>query len=412
MPEEIVFRMVLDASDLQRIMSVGPGQVAGGAGPAVSGGAGGGGAERATPVRPDPSFMSIFKPLVALEAIKVGITTLVENSQVMSTYLGAFKKIIGAAVDLLLAPLTPFLNVAMLFMTTLLQALVESGIFQEMLAWSQSIAKDMATWITEHAPAIKAAVRKTVEILSSVVSVLGNIITTIVTWWSRIYNWLDTHLGPVGGLLKGILKYTTIAAGVMATGLIPGPLGMPGRLAFGAARGIGGVGAGAIAGRGLAGGLFGGGAMSMLGLGAAGIGAGFLGSTLMQKGGAPNWAAGAMGMGLAGAGIGAAIGLPFGGIGAVPGAAIGGGIGLLAGGTIGAVGAMGGLGNVPGIGTLFGGGTGGGGGKVDIKNSGNVEGSHNVINIDQHIDGGGEEAAREAVDALERELGGTSFTRS
>src|SRR3989304_4605444 len=111
---EFVGKVMLDASELMKALGMGGGKVTAGGGTPVSGG---GSEEEQTKVIQkgmrksfkDPSFMSIFRPLVALEGLK----SLVMNSRVANTYLGAMGKMFSAAIDMLLMPFTPIFNLLM-----------------------------------------------------------------------------------------------------------------------------------------------------------------------------------------------------------------------------------------------------------------------------------------------------------
>src|SRR6476659_10386849 len=105
MNQNVTFTMKFDPSDLKtlasQISAIFGGKASGGGGGTINTagptGTGGGGTS-------NPSFMSIFKPLAALEAIEQGIKFVVKNSSVANTYLGAMGKMFGAAMDLLLIP--------------------------------------------------------------------------------------------------------------------------------------------------------------------------------------------------------------------------------------------------------------------------------------------------------------------
>ena len=165
MVEEIVFRVVLDPSDLERLMGVGPGVVAG-AGKGAGGGVvpaqgqvlpeqpGGEGVK----VKQDPSFKSIFKPLAALTVMEKTLGGILKHSSIANSYLGAMGKMFGAAIDMLLMPLTPIFNLLMVAMGKLLQWLVTSGILEKLYVVFTKVSeniKAMVMWAQEIWRAIK-----------------------------------------------------------------------------------------------------------------------------------------------------------------------------------------------------------------------------------------------------------------
>jgi hypothetical protein len=382
--------MVLDASDLQRVMAAGgvamPGGGVGGH-PAGGGGTG-------VMVRPDPSFMSIFKPLAAMEIIKVGISELVRSSQVVGSYVDAYRRIFGAFADLIMAALSPFLNVGMLFMTTILQSLIQSGLFQKLLLWSQSLAKDMSKWINDHAPQIEAFVKNVVERTGDVFRIIGDVGGWIIDKFTDVTGWLDNHLGGFGSFAADALRILAVIAAAVVIGkgisaVVPG-MGMLGM-------GWGAGGAGLSLGKGLMSmatmGPGGVGPLGALGTAGLGIGGGLLAGYGLEKAGAPNWAQNAARAGLMGAGIGGMFG--------PEGALIGGGLGL---GMAGLEAAGVPIDKIPGLGKLFkppGGGGGGGGGDTNVQNSGNI------VNLNVDVSGmkDPEGAAKQMIEEANRNLG-------
>lgn len=259
-----------------------------------------------------PSFMSIFKPLVALEAVKTGVKTLVQHSSIANAYLGAMGKMFGAAVDLLLLPFTPLLNMLMLAMGKLIQWLVTSGLLEK----------------------IHEGVLNVVNFLQEMGDNLRNI-------WNAIkeFNIADLAKG-IGGSIKDVAKFAIehpIEAAVLAGATALMARGAW-RFLFGAPTARGGFGAGFMgagaAARGLGGGsaIVGLGRAGMIGAGAAGLGY----SMYQAATGGKVLGMGGIGGGLAGAGMAAAGGAMIGGtIGSVV-PVIGTGIGAGAGAAIGA----------------------------------------------------------------------------
>ena len=76
----------------------------------------------------NPSFMSIFKPLAFLELINKGISFIVKNSSVANTYLGVMGKVFGAAMDLLLIPFLPILNLLLVGLGKLVEWLARDDV--------------------------------------------------------------------------------------------------------------------------------------------------------------------------------------------------------------------------------------------------------------------------------------------
>jgi hypothetical protein len=380
--------MVLDPSDMQRFLAAAaPG--GGGFGGPPAGGfttTGGGGAAHT-----DPSFMSIFKPLAALEIIKGGIAQLVASSQVMGSYLDAGRKIVGAFADLLMAALSPFINVGLMFMTTLLSAFVSSGLFQKLLAWSQAMSKDMAKWINDHAPQIEAFVKSAVEVAGKIFSVVGDVGGQIISKFVALHEWFDNHLGGFGdwmGKIMVVLAAIAVGVGVSkGLGMLPGlgMLGLPASAAMGGASVLGKI------------------PPAMLlrgGVGVAGLAGGKMaGDWVAQQTGEDQYANMAQ-LGIQGAGLGFMVGGPMG-------AAVGGLAGL-------AAADLEGLGvpldKIPGLGGLFRHGSAAAqqGSQTNVQNSGNT--MNTTINVNGATDA---KAVSDSVaDELDRKFGGIYNTRS
>lgn len=282
----------------------------------------------------DPSFMSIFKPIAALSVIEKTLGGVLARSTVANTYLGAMGKMFGAAIDMLLLPLTPIFNLIMVVMSKLLQWLVTSGILQklyEVFSRAAEYLRGILDWIAQVWTALKEFD-------------LGKLAKLII---EGVVNAVKTAVkDPMGALA---------AVGTVAgIGLMASKLPLVGGIFGGAAGGLGGLGARGAAGLG---GMAGGGALAGLGIAAAGVGGGYLGYTGIQESREGSW----MGVGKSAAG-GALLGGAVGSV--VPG--IGTGVGAAAGGLIG-----GGLGLAGKFGLLGGGGEQAGGAQ-SIENVGNV----------------------------------------
>lgn len=250
---EIIVKMILSADELEKFIGAAPG----GAQVSVT--------QAPTKVaveKASPAFMSIFKPLVALEAVKVGIKSLVAHSSIANTYLGAMGKMFGAAVDLLLLPFTPLLNMLMLGMSKLIQWLITSGMLEK----------------------IHAGVLNVVTFLEDMGENLRNIWRAV-----RDFNVADLATG-IGGSIADIAKFSiqhpieaAVLAGasaLMARGAWRFLFGAPGAGAAGGAAG-GGAAGGAAAGAGGGAAAAGGGIVGPLIGGAALVGGG---AYIMGKG--------------------------------------------------------------------------------------------------------------------------------
>lgn len=311
----------------------------------------------------DPSFMSIFKPLVALEGLKA----LVSNSRVANAYLGGMGKMFSAAIDLLLLPFTPLFNLLMVAMSKLIGWLIDSGVLE---------------WVAE-------GVDKLVNLMGGFVNWIKVMFTDPVEGFKQALGWLWDRIKEFFGnpkeWFKNAAQLAVAGAGVLGAAAMMPVVGGPIRAGIGAA--VGGLGGllGFGGGKGDkppspgggGGGFRMGGMGRMLGGGAlmaGGLGLGMIGG---QQGGAAGTASRIGGMGMMGAGAGLMVGGPMG-------ALVGGGLGLgvgaldqgLLGGKIGKFMGMGG-----------GGGGGGGGGDVtgDIKNIGTQNITMNVYVKDKEM---------------------------
>jgi hypothetical protein len=388
---EYIGKISLDASELMKVLGMGAG--AGGGGGGMAAGTGGpataGDLKQQENIRKgmgkahkDPSFMSIFKPLVALEGVKA----LVANSRVANAYLGGMGKMFSAAIDLLLLPFTPIFNLLMVAMSKLIGWLIDSGVLE---------------WVAE-------GVEKLVDLFGGFVNWVkllftdpGKAIMDAIKWlWSQIKAFFKDPIGSLGKIAQvGIAGAGVLGAAAMMP-VIGGPIraglgavagGIGGMLGFGRGRGGGGGGAPVPVGGGGGRGLRMGGMGRMLGGGALMAGGLLGGQALGQQGGTMGTLGRIGGMGMMGAGAGLMFGGPMG-------AAVGGGIGL-------GVGALdqtllgGKIGNFLGMGGKGGGGGGGGGGKIaeNIKNVGTQNVTFNIYVKDK-------EMVKEIYDKLDEQM--------
>lgn len=251
MNEEVVFRMVVDASDLKEIMAGHVGNFHGGGGGggsiASSGGDAGamlGGGKGAPTNASNPSFMSIFKPLAALAAIEKILGGILKNSQVANTYFGAMGKVFGAAIDMLLIPFIPLFNLIMVGISKLVAWLITSGVLEKIQAVMERAAKyleSIAGWIGKVFTAIKEL--NFAKLGALIIQGMGAAIKTALS-------------DPLGAIATGL---SALAAAIIANKMMGG---LPGKaLGWGGrAIGMGGSGGGTVArgGGGGLGGMFGG----------------------------------------------------------------------------------------------------------------------------------------------------------
>lgn len=140
----VVFTMKFDPADLAKLAAQITAALGGG------GGSGGGAASPANPLTKsgssNPSFMSIFKPLLALEFIKKALDTVVRNSSVANAYLGAMGKVFGAAMDLLLIPFLPIFNLLLVGLAKLVEFLSREDV-QRFLEKIMNVISNIANWL-------------------------------------------------------------------------------------------------------------------------------------------------------------------------------------------------------------------------------------------------------------------------
>ncbi len=350
---EYVGKISLDASELMKVLGMGGGAGGGGGGAGAAGGPPTAGdlkqqqniQKGMIKAHKDPSFMSIFKPLVALEGVK----SLVANSRVANAYLGSMGKMFSAAIDLLLLPFTPIFNLLMVAMSKLIAWLIDSGVLE---------------WIGE-------GVENLVKMMDWAWNALKDIASAIANFgkmmWEAAPEWLKTGLKAIAKVaekiadvlhLGDIAKTVAAGAAVLGTAAMMPIIGGPIRAGLGlAARGVGALGMGAF---GMARGGGGGGGGMQMGLPGFGMGGGGGGGMMARMGlsggrglfGANRFVSGmGMGIGATGlnmaaggrsdiwgsaarvgsmAGYGAMMGSPFGPMGMGIGAGVGGAVGLAA----------------------------------------------------------------------------------
>ena len=141
---EVRIRFIADTQDVERkLAAIGP---AGGGPPRMAKPPGaapaGAGEDPPVAVKPSPSFMSIFKPLVALEMLK-GMSRFLSDLVRQSTVLGAFittwMKMLVALVDMVVMPFAPLLNLFGVFMSQMMGWLARSGILEKMADWVNTL---------------------------------------------------------------------------------------------------------------------------------------------------------------------------------------------------------------------------------------------------------------------------------
>lgn len=257
-------------------------------------------------VKPDPSFMSLFRPLAAVEAVSEATRGILRNSNVANNYLGNMGKMFGAALDLLLIPFLPIFNLIMMGVSKLIQWLVSSGVLDQI----RDNVLGVIDWVKGLINAVKEGPKALFShLLSGIKDAIGSVLRD-----------------PLAGIATAL---AALAAGNMAIGAVSSLLGfIPGGRT--AAR-MGGRGAAARAGLGAAN-------AGMPWALRAGMAATAIGGTALAAGGLYGLATDdektdtgsrlgrAAKWGMFGAGAGALIG------GGLPGAVLGGGIGFAAGG--------------------------------------------------------------------------------
>lgn len=383
---EYVGKIQLDASELMRLLGLGGGAPGRGGGAAAAGPETGDDLKTQQNIQKgtakahkDPSFMSIFKPLVALEGLKA----LVSNSRVANAYLGGMGKMFSAAIDLLLLPFVPIFNLLMVGLSKLIGWLIDSGVLE---------------WVAE-------GVEKLVDLFGGFVRWIGTLFTDPAKAFKEALGWLWEQVkaffrDPLGSL-KNIAQIGVAGAGVLGAAAMMPVIGGPIRAGIGAAAGglagMLGFGRGkapAAAAPGMAPvpagrGMRMGGMGRMLGGGALMAGGLLGGQALGGQGGAVGTMGRIGGMGMMGAGAGLMFGGPMG-------AAVGGGIGL-------GVGALdqallgGKIGGFLGMGGGKGGGGGGGKQAETIKNIGTQNITMNIYVKDK-------EMAKEIMEKADEEM--------
>lgn len=292
----------------------------------------------------DPSFMSIFRPLLALE----GLTSMVRNSSIANTYLGAMGKVFSAAMDMLLLPFTPFLSGLLILMAKLLPTIMKisdfiSSAMGSFVDWIKKLAGDFGKiWDALKDP-------------SKWFTTLPGLIVQGIKDFFGGFNL--KNLAGGAAMVGGVAVGSQILAGMLGVPGIGG-LSLGGKLL--SKTWVGGTAADTAAGTaGTAGGLSMFGKLGVAGLGLAGMGL------------STQWAATHKGLGndlgslgtdvLSGATFGAMAGsmIPVPGVGTATGA-IAGGLGGAA------------LWGAAKLGLFGGGGGGGGGGGVSNSGSGNI----------------------------------------
>ena len=99
---------------------------------------GGGGGKKAPKVNPGGAFFKVLGPLAALGIMAGGIMTMVKNSKVMATTMGAFKTILGAFADLFMLMFMPII-------TDILRWLVK--MLPMIQAWTEKWGPKIVEWI-------------------------------------------------------------------------------------------------------------------------------------------------------------------------------------------------------------------------------------------------------------------------
>lgn len=131
---------------------------------------------------------NFLKQLLEFEAIKETLSMMVSNSSIANTYLGAMGKIFGAAMDILLVPFLPLINMLMMGMGMLVEYLVKSGYLETMskaLAslskqFTEYIGKFMSVFAKNPADAIAMLVTDIVKGILSLSNLIGHAVESAV----------------------------------------------------------------------------------------------------------------------------------------------------------------------------------------------------------------------------------------
>ncbi len=201
--DEVELRLVVDRAEVEKILG---GSFSADAKTKAPGG-GGKSPRGGTTVSPSPSFMSIFKPLAALSIIKFGINTMVKNSKVMSTTMGAFGAIMGAILDIILIAFMPII-------VKILKKLVD------MLPMIQEWVNKWAPIITEKLVEIWEAVKLYWELYGPQIIAWGKQMwDTTVEWLPKIWNSTVTAFGYLKSIANWIAKLVRFFTGADALGI-------------------------------------------------------------------------------------------------------------------------------------------------------------------------------------------------
>lgn len=132
MAEDLKVRFVIDPKELEEL-GLDPRTLLGGGGPKTDETTG------PSPVASKPGGGGTLKGAAIVGALVGGVMglldffkQLLQNSQILNTYAGAFGKVFSAALDILLTPFIPVLNLLLAGMLKLLAWLIDSGYLEKM----------------------------------------------------------------------------------------------------------------------------------------------------------------------------------------------------------------------------------------------------------------------------------------
>lgn len=338
----------------------------------------------------------VWKQILLLEGIERGVGGLMRNSQIANTYQAAMGKLFGAAVDALLMPFIPLLNLVVVGMGRLVTWLLNNETWQKLGPLMERVADNLGD--------VAAGVKSIAEALRSP----GKLPGELGRQAGRAVGYAKEHpVEAAATLITGAVMARMAMSALLRVPVVGGMLRMGGQAVGAAARwGYRTVRPGArAAGPATAGpgGAAGGantalmaapwvraGAMALGGWVAGQMAAWGLDRTGAAKRG--SFASDAAKYGLTGAGVGAAVGtlVPIPGVGTGVGALVGTGLGV---GYAGAKHLWGGGGERPSPAAPS---AGGGPGAVQVTNSN----SNNTVTINQTVNLSGGPASQEAISSM------------
>lgn len=201
----VVFTMKFDPADLAKLASqitaaLGgrntPVPVAATAAPAAATGG--------TPSQQQQNQQSVFKSLVQFELMKKALDTIVRNSSVANSYLGAMGKVFGAAMDLLLIPFLPIFNLLLVGLAKLVEWLSRDDV--------QKALEKIGKWVMDRIGDFLKVVDKAVQMADKVIQWLekhdvpgkiGDAAGKADDALGGVPSWIAKQIGSIAGPLVG-----------------------------------------------------------------------------------------------------------------------------------------------------------------------------------------------------------------